>query len=408
MKQCLFALWLPCLSLFLFNAFQASAQNALHLSLRRVCSFDSALPSSGVDVGQSDPEAEDLIDAIRERSTGSKMFVSHFGAPLQTLAAVVGEDRRRYILYNPALFEPVAMGNDTLRALYLLMLAHALGHHFCEHPLDTFYTAENEWDADAFAGFALYYQGYDRAQLEPLLDLPAFASAIHHRQALLFGLEKAEVALLHSQGFDFVSKNRQRLENSLPDFNWPPPNSSADTELSLYFSGCQWFSGIDDKLKRALQNTGYHRRRYFQIPGGFALVTQMEQFSADGKPKNKNRWNPQAVRFEEFSISDYLKALFTTEPGYFRVLVFMATAQPIYSTAGHTISRETAQSWLQEGANILPEDVARNGTMGVKVWSWVYEFLVPESTRKPEFNAQSRLSGEEHLTQAGVMRELKK
>ena len=84
---------------------------------------------------------------------------------------------------------------------------------------------------------------------------------------------------------------------------------------------------VDELLDLALVKNGYYDKSYYVIkPGdsiiGFAIATRLEQINADASSKEEpNRWNTK-VEMNEFTFKEYIKSLFFTQTGYFRVIVF--------------------------------------------------------------------------------------
>jgi hypothetical protein len=119
------------------------------------------------------------------------------------------------------------------------------------------------------------------------------------------------------------------------------------------------FGDVDRALLRALDATGYAERRYFAVPKGFALVTRIERFSDDGQSApDATRWLLSDPPRERFTVTDYLRALFSAAPGRFRVIVLVVTPAT-FSTSGEAPTRDAALGWLGSGLNALPEKVAR-------------------------------------------------
>ena len=82
----------------------------------------------------------------------------------------------------------------------------------------------------------------------------------------------------------------------------------------------------------------------------------MERVNADGRSKSlPGRWELEQERSPRLSLTEYLQALFTANPGYYRVIVFVVTDQP-FAAGKNSVSSDEATSWLADGFNDLPED----------------------------------------------------
>ena len=140
--------------------------------------------------------------------------------------------------------------------------------------------------------------------------------------------------------------------------------------------------------------------------GGFALVTRMEQFNErTGAPKREElRWKAKPVRDEEFSVSGYIRSLFSTEPGYFRVFVFIVTAEP-FNTRNTAVSKDAASAWLDEGLNKLPKAIGdlKYDPANTNVTALIYEFRVKDTNSKGTLSTPSGLEGMQHLRAAKIL-----
>ncbi len=113
--------------------------------------------------------------------------------------------------------------------------------------------------------------------------------------------------------------------HNIPQLPWPPPHPSA---YSVIPSGLlpnlinqNHLKNVAKKLEAAFDEAGYSQKKYYQVSDGFALVSQLEQFHPDGTPRTPpNRWAADFRPPKIFSLSSYLKALFTSNPGRYRII----------------------------------------------------------------------------------------
>jgi len=196
--------------------------------------------------------------------------------------------------------------------------------------------------------------------------------------------------------------------STFPEFPSRPPQPSAtDRIANSYFGGCKTLRDIDNKLLSALSRCGYYRQSYFHVIDGFAMVTQFEQISENGKP------NPEETRWVKYSssntnsLADYLKNLFFARVGYFRCIVFMITDKP-YSFSDQIISNKQPDEWLNGGNNILPSEVGQiaiNDSYYCDVL--IYEFKQTEAGAKSQLLLPSPVTGREHLDNTHLFDQLK-
>lgn len=192
----------------------------------------------------------------------------------------------------------------------------------------------------------------------------------------------------------------------LPAFPWPPPRASTMMNINdaaLRIAGDSTTLGqVSDRLVQALDVAGYVEKSYFAVPDGFALVTRLEQIDPDGTPLDPpDRWSEEAGPVRQFDLRSILRALFTANPGYFRILVFVATPHP-FSQSDQEVRREEAVAWLREGVNRLPDAVARQPyAPAFRTTALVYEFEQPESG-DPQL-VSGRLTARTHLQRSGLL-----
>jgi hypothetical protein len=155
---------------------------------------------------------------------------------------------------------------------------------------------------------------------------------------------------------------------------------------------------VDARLNEALGKAGYFEKSYYAVPGGFALVTRLEQMNPDGTPKPEpQRWAAEIGPLREFSLSAYLRALFTSNPGYFRVIAFIVTPHP-FSYAGARVNREDAIRWLQEGLNKLPSSIGESQySADHSCTALIYEFEKSDPNQAARTRIPGGLTGRAHL-----------
>jgi hypothetical protein len=187
-------------------------------------------------------------------------------------------------------------------------------------------------------------------------------------------------------------------------FPWPPPQASTDMNINSYFEERKNPETIEQKLSKALSNSGYVRKKYHEIPGGFAMVTQLERIRSDGSPHRK-RWLTEGSP-SIFSLEEYIKALFTANRGYFRIIVFTVTP---YEFRQHetTTKREEAVGWLNRGFSTLPDSIREReypeGQLP-DILALIYEFEKHGSGKEVNFHPPpGRLASDDHLKQAKIL-----
>lgn len=204
-------------------------------------------------------------------------------------------------------------------------------------------------------------------------------------------------------------------EEAYPQFPWPPPKASGMAEIPrAFFSSANdstlRIADVNRQIMQALEACGYYEHSYFAVPGeGFALVTRIEQINADGTPKpDPDRWSVAVSAMQHFSLTEYLRALFTANTGFFRVIVFVATSTP-FTQDTTTVSRETAMSWLTSGMNRLPTEIGEVlFDQRFACHALVYEFEHPRVEETALLKIPGRIPGKVHLRQAKIWNSLER
>lgn len=197
----------------------------------------------------------------------------------------------------------------------------------------------------------------------------------------------------------------------IPNFPWPPPKPSGmvvipDAQLRQSIGSQPTLGALDERFRKIIEEGGYLESAYFAVPDGYAFVTRLEQIDEDGTPKaGPKRWEPELGPMRGFSLSGYLKSLFTAEKGYYRILVFVVSPHPVFASPTQKVSREEANAWLVEGAGSLPASIKRR-PYGSEVvcTALIYEFEQPEKGADAKIRVPGRLPGRIHLEKARLWR----
>lgn len=205
------------------------------------------------------------------------------------------------------------------------------------------------------------------------------------------------------------SKNGGPPTATLPSFPWPPPRYSAFSAIER-----QWLAegeapvlgDVALRLERAFDAAGYAERSYYRIPGGFALVSRIEQIREDASPfLPPARWAVGAARVREGFI-DHIRALFNAPPGFYRVIVFAVTDEDFAAGARAPTATE-AREWITGGGLRLPEGIALQ-PYGARHYTTalIYEFERRGEQAQAAMRVPSPATGRMHLEKAGLWQAL--
>jgi hypothetical protein len=187
----------------------------------------------------------------------------------------------------------------------------------------------------------------------------------------------------------------------LPEFPWPP-KASAYTKVPPQYLlrplGETRFKDVADKLEFTFRSAGYGQTGYYAVPGGFALVSRLEQFRPDGLPVNdRSRWSEEVEIPDVFSL-EYLRALIKGKVGRYRVIVFAVSDDFFSQESGKKVGIEQARTIAIEGADRLPDDVGvLPYTDRHTCTALIYEFEKLHADKPGEFKYNSTLMAEQHL-----------
>ena len=213
--------------------------------------------------------------------------------------------------------------------------------------------------------------------------------------------------LLNASGGIAENTNRYNANASatpsstLPEFPWPPRSSAYTKIPSQYLvkaDGQTFLKDVAERLEMAFRNGGYSQTGYYAVPGGFALVSRLEQFKPNGLPANEPyRWAEQVETPRIFSL-DYLSALIKGRVGRYRVIVFVVSNDFFSQASGKAVNSEQAKKLAIEGASALPDSVGNLPyTNSHSCTALIYEFEKTAFDKPTEFKENSTLMAETHL-----------
>jgi len=195
-------------------------------------------------------------------------------------------------------------------------------------------------------------------------------------------------------------------QEEAPKFPWPPPRASAfDTiprELLVGNAAHPTFGAVAQAIESAFKQAGYGERSYYGVPDGFAIASQIEQINQDGSPKEAvDRWSLETSPLRKFSLGSYLTALFTAQPGYYRVIVFVLTSQA-FPQRDVKVTPEQSKGWVWGGLNKLPEKIANQEYSSAhSCTALIYEFK--QTGKHAELLDPSQITAKTHLEKAGLI-----
>lgn len=189
-------------------------------------------------------------------------------------------------------------------------------------------------------------------------------------------------------------------------FPWPPPTPSAQRALSPDVTPdsppAETVGEVSRRLERVLREARFDSFGYYRVPGGFALVTRIENLDGTtGEPfDGAARWATRQV-YAGLSLSSIFAI--TRSAGYYRVFAFVLTNDPKEpQPLDPEKTLHVAQTWANEGSPSLPGDVKKLpvGPDHVLV-VMLYEFEKVEGGETNHFQP-SRWPLDQHLSSLGA------
>jgi len=213
-----------------------------------------------------------------------------------------------------------------------------------------------------------------------------------------------------------VSNN---VAGDAPKFNllpWPAPVATTSVPYhrinDARRGGFKNLGELDNWLEDTLKSAGYYEYKYWNVPGGFALVTRLEPIDDDARPVGKERFieseggqRDGSLSSYGWSLVDYLVALTSKPVNRARVFLFAVTNDDQAESNSTKMTTEYAKDWLEGGTHSLAglKDVDPSMALTEKhvFMVLVYEFLnkkdrgpeVVETTKGLTINKHLRASG---------------
>ena len=199
----------------------------------------------------------------------------------------------------------------------------------------------------------------------------------------------------------------------LPPF-WPPPEMSTHQKIPRELivgrpPATLTLAQVAERMERALSNGGYSSPGYYSVPNGFAMLTHLERINPDATPAPPDRrWKVKLspASLASFNLMAYLKALLGKDPGLFRVIAFVFTAEPIVAS-GVKPEMDEAKHWVLQGGNTLPRKFAAQPYASDMIaTALIYEFEITAPGAAPRQRKPSDHNGNQHLKAARILQAL--
>jgi Tetratricopeptide repeat len=188
---------------------------------------------------------------------------------------------------------------------------------------------------------------------------------------------------------------------------WPPESPTWQFSLDRYIGSRDGMSlgTAGSRLQAAFESAGYLEHSYYAVPGGFAIVTRIEQMdSAGNRLRGSARYELPGQRARD-SLTNILYSLFVNAPpGYYRYIVVVVSVRP-FATRNRLLDDDEALRRLRSGANRLSSVYRRVPfTDDYNVDALIYEFRWDGGDSPVRMLEPGRVSPQDHLTRTGLAR----
>jgi hypothetical protein len=383
-------------------------QENLHID--GLCVFDTDKLEEPLYSFPADKRSSNLFHEFLTSSGKELSFTVKAANVPEVVAAEKGNER--LLLYNQYTLEKFEQsGRRDWRIA--IVIAHQLGHLASQHSFgfEPRLRTEIELEADRFAGYLLFQMGAGKDDLQAASE--RFANVAANRgypdrlgrvTAIAEGWHAAKAEVGGGSGFEG--------ETNIPGFPaWPPPLASANMDIPrkilVKANNRPRLMDIATRLVNALDEAGYGEKSFYSAPDGFAIASRIEQIYPDGRPKEGDaRWPTDISPPRIFSITSYVRALFSRSPGLYRVMVFVVTNRPL-TQSGPISKHSSPRDWAWSGANKLPTAIGFvDYTTEFSCTVLIYEFEQPATGMEATLSLPSKLIGRTHLERSSILSKL--
>lgn len=159
-------------------------------------------------------------------------------------------------------------------------------------------------------------------------------------------------------------------EVTLPILNWPLPPSSVRDVIPLVKYKTAKVESLHQAITRILSQKGYPYR-FFTVPNGYAIVTQVEQMNGDGSLAARDRWILKRTSSSAWKLGTFLNG----NEGWFRQFYFVINTNPNFKDNGELFKTVTKfLTNFEEGGFVLPEEVKNTPLKNMYLNVLVYQF----------------------------------
>lgn len=189
---------------------------------------------------------------------------------------------------------------------------------------------------------------------------------------------------------------------STPFLPWPPPKPAHYVPLQGKVSTQGRLGDVAGRLALRLRARGYENFLYYEVPGGFAVTTELERFDDAGRATGGSKRFQRGQLGGWYGFVDLFKKVLIGEEGRFRVFVFVVSSEA-FPIADYPAKEVDVERWGQAGSLYLSKAIAAQPTSeATAVTLMVYEFTEDAGRAATLVATRPTVTAKAHLGALGL------
>lgn len=394
-----------CIAL-LCSAFVLGAQNLLKLDTTKHCIYSGSI-NEELYTFNADRALLNVVNEICLKGD-LKAKINVYYANVPNVVCLLS-DTSYVLLVNYEFFN--SLQKDVRR---YALIAHEIGHIASKDHLDGVLRVGEESRADEFMGYVLMQMEIAQSLDFLLNSIINFAFNysnifpwLERKIAIQRGWNRA-FGLINGLGFENNPLEVEKLP--LPKFDQISCIPATSPLFTSKLTKCKTLGELDGFLVSVLNKLGYKERSYYALNGGYVMTTNIEQFEQDGSSvQGIKRWQDCPKKEKLGGLFSYLYTLVNgTSNVRLRLFAFIVSKEPtikVYEPG--CVDPKNIPEWLRHGGSWLPDSIAKEKYQPqYRLKIMVFEFFVPDSTKKARDECQRPLDLATHLAKSGIMNAL--
>jgi hypothetical protein len=156
---------------------------------------------------------------------------------------------------------------------------------------------------------------------------------------------------------------------------------------------------VGQRLALVLERAGFSRHSFYPLQNvnGFALVAMLEHITPNGRPIGRDRWTlPEQSGFDW---GTFIASLVAAPTGYYRIIVFVVTDQPLKFQG--TMSGAAAEALARRGRPLDQQFRSAPFSGSFQTTALIYEYQKIDAHSVAP-SPRGRITANAHLDGAGI------